>query len=74
MNKPWIQVTAIHGTDKRKELVDRHTIKRVIDYGDKRHILFNWIELTQGATVSIMPTEHLWVAESVEELQQLMNQ
>ena len=74
MKKPWIQVTAIHGTDTRKELVDRYTIKRVTDHGVKRHILFNWIEVAERTDRVIIPTEELWVTETVDELQKLMNQ
>jgi hypothetical protein len=72
MNR-WLKVT-VHqhqnGEEHRCELIDRADIKRVVDHGDFRTIVFSYAMLNTGTAI---PTDSVNVVETIEELWKQMN-
>ena len=69
----WLKVT-VHshqnGGENRCELIDRTDIKRVVDQGDFRTIVFSYAMLSSGVAI---PTNSINVVDTLEELRKQMN-
>jgi len=66
----WIRVEIHNPKEGRYELIDRTTIKRVVDRGDYRTIVFDYATLVTGEDI---PLRVVNVADSLEGLQKQLN-
>jgi hypothetical protein len=55
--------------DIRGQLIDRRDVKRVIDHGDHRLIVFDYVRVGGGS----LPSDCVKVKETLDEIQILLN-
>lgn len=66
----WIKVEVYQPTEGQYELIDRTTIKRVVDRGDFRTIIFDYATLMGGECI---PLRSVNVTNTLDDLQKKMN-
>jgi hypothetical protein len=66
----WIKVEVHQPKEGRYELIDRTTIKRVVDRGEYRTIVFDYATLSTGEEI---PLRIVNVADSLDDLQKQLN-
>ena len=66
----WIKVEIYQPKEGQFELIDKMTIKRVVDRGDYRTIVFDYATLTGGEDI---PLRVAHVVDTLDDLQGKMN-
>ena len=66
----WIRVEVYNPKEGRYELIDRTSIKRVVDRGEFRTIVFDFATLMTGEDI---PLRVVNVTDSLDDLQKLLN-
>jgi hypothetical protein len=66
----WIKVEIYNPKEGQYELIDQTTIKRIVDRGDYRTIVFDFATLMTGEDI---PLRIINVTDSLEDLQARLN-
>jgi len=66
----WIKVEIYQPKEGQFELIDKTTIKRVVDRGDYRTIVFDYATLLTGEDIPLRATN---VVDTLDDLQEKLN-